>query len=147
MYTRRLPGEKYLNDEFISGVEKFIDFAKSHPTFMSRGNIRCPCSKCENGVFQGIEEVKEHLYRWGFVANYQHWTSHGEPYVDDVGLSNHAENLGTKGVKPYNPYRSMVLKAAGPSFNPNFHLDEEACPYFDEEPLNGEGHDPSNINA
>ena len=74
-------------------------------------------------------------------------TSHGEPYVDDVILSNHVWSLGTKGVKPYNPYHSMVLKAAEPSFNPNFHLDKEACPYFDEESLNDEGHDPPNIDA
>ena len=98
-------------------------------------------------MFQGIEEVKEHLYRRGFVANYQHWTSHGEAYVDDARLFNHAESFGTEGVKPYNPYRSMVLEVAGPSFNANFHLDEEACPYFDEEPLNYEGHDPPNIDA
>ena len=35
MYTQQLLREKYLNDEFISGVEKFQEFTKSHPTFMS----------------------------------------------------------------------------------------------------------------
>ena len=97
--------------------------------------------------FRGIEEVKEHLYRQGFIANYQHQTSHGTTYVDDVRLSNHAKSLGTNGFKPYNAYHSMVLEVVTPSFNPNYHLDEEAYPYFDEESLNDEGHDPSNIDA
>ena len=52
MYTRRLPREKYLSDEFISGVENFIEFAKSHPNFMSGGRLGALVQSVEMKCFK-----------------------------------------------------------------------------------------------
>ena len=136
MYIRRKPGEKYLNDEFVSGVEEFIKCAQANPDAMSIRKIRCPCLKCENGVFLDVEEVKEHLYRRGFIANYQQWTSHGEPFINDAGVYEGHHCLSSKDREACNPYRTMVIEVAGPSFNPNFDWEEGDCANDDADPLN-----------
>ena len=43
--------------------------------------MRCPCRKCQNRKFQTLEEVKLHLFRKGFIANYYVWDRHEEQYV------------------------------------------------------------------
>ena len=79
MYTRRLSGAKYLSDGFIVGMDEFIEFEQSQLDFVFEGKIRCPCLKCQNRVLHLIEDVKEHLYRRGFVANYYHGPHMGKP--------------------------------------------------------------------
>ncbi|KAF2298344.1 hypothetical protein GH714_022601 [Hevea brasiliensis] len=49
--------------------------------FVSNESIRCPCSRCENSGFLVIDIVIAHLYKFGFMPNYYHWVSHGEPFV------------------------------------------------------------------
>ena len=85
-------------------MENFPKFPQSHPTFESGGKIRYYCSKCENEVFHDIEEVKKHLYRYGFVFNYHHWTSHGKAFVDNVSPSNCYNNFDIEEIEPYNTY-------------------------------------------
>ena len=44
MYVCLLEG--YLNDEFVAGVEEFVEFCESMEDFDRNGKmIRCPCRK------------------------------------------------------------------------------------------------------
>ena len=84
MYNRLHPGRKGLRNEFIDGVEYFINVAMQLSYFQNFGQIRCPCSNHRNQAFLSTEEVKLDLYRRGFQPDYWYWTSHGEfePHVD-----------------------------------------------------------------
>ena len=81
MYNRNLPKRKGLREEFISGVDQFINFALSNEECQKNGeSVRCPCSKCRNRRFEHPNTVVEHLYRRGFVDDYWIWTCHGEDH-------------------------------------------------------------------
>ncbi|XP_073137491.1 uncharacterized protein [Henckelia pumila] len=72
-----------LNDEYINEIEVFVAFAKSNPTCLPDGTIRCPCNhkKCQNLSYWDENTVKFHLCRYGFVPNYYNWYFHGENYI------------------------------------------------------------------
>ena len=90
--------------------------------------------------------MKEHLYRRGFIVNYQHWTSHGEAFINDASPLKGYDCSGLKNREPCNTYRTMVIEAAGPNFNPNFDWGENNCVYND--PINLDSNDdPPNVDA
>ncbi|XP_012841495.1 PREDICTED: uncharacterized protein LOC105961778 [Erythranthe guttata] len=135
MYNRLVKSRKGLTDEFIRGVGEFISFALSQDTFVSNGKIRCPCSRCDNLGFLGIEDVKTHLYKYGFIHDYYQWVSHGEEYVyfealTSTPIENEQENEQSVQTPP-NPYRTMVLEASG--LNQNFEFDRDDLTRDDEE--------------
>ena len=80
MYNR-LTTDGYLSTYFTEGVEDFINYVCNQPGIFDRNRMRCPCRRCENRRFGPIEEVKNHLYKSGFVADYYVWNRHGEQYV------------------------------------------------------------------
>ncbi|GJX21612.1 tetratricopeptide-like helical domain, DYW domain protein [Tanacetum coccineum] len=43
-----------------------------------RGSIICPCLRCCNDELLEVEEVHDHLLRYGFLPGYTIWTIHGE---------------------------------------------------------------------
>ncbi|PKU78736.1 hypothetical protein MA16_Dca000079 [Dendrobium catenatum] len=67
MYNRLSQGRKTLTDEFINGVNFFIQQAKQLPSFISEGKFRCPCSKHKNLVHLEPDDVTVNLYRRGFM--------------------------------------------------------------------------------
>ncbi|KAF7801033.1 uncharacterized protein G2W53_044445 [Senna tora] len=144
MYNRRDQSRKSLNCAFIDGVEEFVSFVLSPPNFVSNGQIHCPCSRCDNTKLFDVETVKVHLYSRGFIPNYDQWSFHGEPlhYTEEHEIgsameesveaeneemvdSDHVERVD---VNLADPYRTIILEAAGPSFNPNTNVE------FDEPP-------------
>ncbi|GJT78566.1 hypothetical protein Tco_1045291 [Tanacetum coccineum] len=60
---------------YRKGVESFIDFARARDI---RGSIICPCLRCCNDELLEVEEVHDHLLRYGFLPGYTIWTIHGE---------------------------------------------------------------------
>ncbi|KAF7827326.1 uncharacterized protein G2W53_018490 [Senna tora] len=130
MYNRRDQSRKGLNCAFIDGVEEFVSFVLSQPNFVSNGQIRCPCSRCDNTKFFDVETVKVHLYSRGFIPNYDQWSFHGEPlhYTEECQIGGameervEAENeemvdgdhVERVDVNLTDPYRTMILEAAGP---------------------------------
>ncbi|KAI5346228.1 hypothetical protein L3X38_014107 [Prunus dulcis] len=48
-------------DEYLDGIEDFIEFARRHNPGATR--IRCPCRRCNNTLFETIENVGFHLKR------------------------------------------------------------------------------------
>lgn len=97
MYNKNLPGRKGLTDEFRSGVNDFLEVATSKPEYMSGEKIRCPCLKCKNCKFLNPDEVKEHLWRRGFMDDYYNWTCHGEPFYANVEQQPGTSNFNPDG--------------------------------------------------
>jgi hypothetical protein len=40
--------------------------------------LRCPCAHCRNFKLQNKTVIQLHLCKYGFKANYEVWTTHGE---------------------------------------------------------------------
>ena len=77
-----------LSDEYINGVKAFIVRAQNYVN--KQGEVRCPCRKCLNRVFQTLRKVESHLGHYGFQQTYKRWTFHGE--VSDDSDSNDMVN-------------------------------------------------------
>ncbi|XP_019163601.1 PREDICTED: uncharacterized protein LOC109159943 [Ipomoea nil] len=104
MYTRIRNG--LLTEEFLAGLETFIQFATSQHSWMHGERIKYPCNqrKCQNTKFLDVPTVKFHLAKYGFVSDY---------YVDrDVGDPSQMASEEAS-----NAYHTMVMDAAGPGFN------------------------------
>ncbi|KAF7812495.1 uncharacterized protein G2W53_033471 [Senna tora] len=68
------------------------------------------------------DDLKVHLYKYGFVPNYYQWISHGEPFVPIIcqRSRNNQGNQANVPSTPINPYRTMVLEATGASMDFEF---------------------------
>nr|AAT40536.2 PttA2 protein, putative [Solanum demissum] len=88
---------------------------------MSGDEVRCPCKKCHNIKYTDVETVKLHLFRFGFVENYFVWTYQGEKEVIDE-MSIDLPNDTQPGLGYDNPYRQMILDAAGSNFCQDYIL-------------------------
>jgi hypothetical protein len=82
MYRRYVPGIKGITAEFEQGVKEFITFTIEYAI---SDKIRCSCSKCMNRKFREPTDVEIHLYRFGFVGDYNRWTCYDEPYHTESG--------------------------------------------------------------
>ena len=65
-----------LSDEYLAGVQAFIDIAKNYTN--DEGLVRCPCKKCNNGLWQRISVIEAHIIDIGFTPLYTNWFYHGE---------------------------------------------------------------------
>nr|GMD28243.1 uncharacterized protein LOC109179592 [Ipomoea batatas] len=117
MYTRIRNG--LLTEEFLAGLETFIQFATSQHSWMDGEKIKCPCNqrKCQNTKFLDVPTVKFHLAKYGFVSDYYVWRFHGEANLrvdvdQDVGAPSQIASEEAS-----NAYHTMVMDAAGPEFN------------------------------
>ncbi|XP_019185969.1 PREDICTED: uncharacterized protein LOC109180715 [Ipomoea nil] len=123
MYNRLLPGKRGYTDEFLLGVEEFVNYASTLPVYKASMKIRCPCSKCKNRVHLSADDVRVHLYRKGFEPSYWIWTCHSElpPSIQPHMNEGPSEN---------NQYEQMVFDASGPSFFPlNVENDQDEEPH------------------
>src|SRR4051812_42168143 len=78
MYNAVNPDRYGLKDNFISGVDEFVEMAMARPNFLAEGGIRFPCANCKCIDLMTPRDVKYHLYKNGFQPNYYVWTEHGE---------------------------------------------------------------------
>jgi hypothetical protein len=67
MYLRIIDG--LLNDQFVAGVEQFVEFCMSMPRFNPQ-EVRCPCQRYKNRNLIPVDDVRYHLVSRGFVNNY-----------------------------------------------------------------------------
>ncbi|XP_009615479.1 uncharacterized protein LOC107799504 [Nicotiana tabacum] len=109
MYDRNLPNRWGLRDEFVQGVDEFINHAKSFS--QNKGMIRCPCAKCKCRKWLKLEDVKTDLYSKVFMDNYYVWTSHGEAEGSDGNIYNHNFDIGESSQDPR--LHEMVMDAFG----------------------------------
>jgi hypothetical protein len=61
--------------EWVDKTNKFIEhtFSLSNTVI-----VRCPCSKCRNGLSHDKKNVSIHIYRFGYMSGYEVWVHHGE---------------------------------------------------------------------
>ncbi|KAL7614981.1 hypothetical protein Lser_V15G06214 [Lactuca serriola] len=122
MYER-LDDRGHISCIFVNGVQSFIKFASSKKSYMDGDKIRCPCIKFHNKAYKKVDKAKYHLYKFGFVPNYEFWDKHGESSFDctPLGVDDTYMSLN----EHHEPsYREMVMDAAGPDFITST-LDEE----------------------
>jgi hypothetical protein len=71
-------GPRHCN-EYIKGVDAFIDFAKKDMLDNIRGNLCCPCKHCKNEKrYRADDVLMSHLIKHGFMDDYRCWNKHGE---------------------------------------------------------------------
>ncbi|CAL9017711.1 unnamed protein product, partial [Prunus brigantina] len=97
-------------DEYLDGIEDFIAFARAHNPGATR--IRCPCRRCNNTLWETIENVQFHLVRNGMIETYSTWTYHGEQL--DIGSSSRA--TGVENVEPIVDPNEQVMDILNDAF-------------------------------
>jgi hypothetical protein len=71
-------GSHFCN-EYIKGLDAFIDFTKKDMLGSIRGNLCCPCKYCKNEKKYSTDDVlRSHLIKHRFIEDYQYWNKHGE---------------------------------------------------------------------
>lgn len=116
MYER-LDGRGAINSSFIIGMDKFIQFTCSQQNRLSGEKVRCPCKKCHNFRLMGVEIVKHHLYKTGFVDNYFVWKHQGKKNViNEISSGPDLHGSAQPELTYDNSYRQMVLDASCPNF-------------------------------
>lgn len=89
-----------LTTEFVRGLDTFMAFACSQPSYMNGQDIKCPCKKCKCKPFHNPNTVKLHLEKQGFMPEYHTWVFHGETQqlpsnstqLQDAGVSRIQDN-------------------------------------------------------
>jgi hypothetical protein len=62
----------HLCNEYIKGLDAFIDFTKKDMLDNIRENLCCPCTHCKNEKTYHIDDVlRSHLIKHGFMKDYR----------------------------------------------------------------------------
>ena len=88
MYNPYKPDGAF-SEEYIKGVKKFISRGSRYAMNRNHVGIRCPCKKCLCDKFGDESYLEDHIFRYGFMRDYEVWIFHGEKrkrqcVVDDV---------------------------------------------------------------
>jgi hypothetical protein len=76
-----------LCNEYIKGVDAFIDFAKKDILDNIRGNLCCPCKHCKNEKRYRTDDVlRSHLIKHEFMEDYRCWNKHGEEGINEAKM-------------------------------------------------------------
>jgi hypothetical protein len=76
-----------LCNEYIKGVDAFIDFTKKDMLDNIRGNIYCPGKYCKNEKRCHTDDVlMSHLIKHGFMVDYRCWNKHGEEGINETEM-------------------------------------------------------------
>jgi len=79
-------GQRLCN-EYINGLDAFIDFAKKDMVDNSRGFICCPCKHCQNEKkYRSDDVLRTHLIKHGFKEDYRCWNKHGEVGLNEAEM-------------------------------------------------------------
>jgi hypothetical protein len=77
----------HLCNEYIEGLDAFIDFTKKEMLDNVRGNLCCPCKQCKNEKRYCIDVVlRSHLIKNGFMEDYQCWNKHVEEGLNEAEM-------------------------------------------------------------
>ncbi|KAI5339109.1 hypothetical protein L3X38_018381 [Prunus dulcis] len=109
-------------DEYLDGIEDFIEFARRHNPGATR--IRCPCRRCNNTLFESIETVGFHLVRNGMIETYSIWNLHGEQ-VDHASSSNSPRVDNVEPIVDPNDQVMGIIQDAFPFASTNINQEGE----------------------
>jgi hypothetical protein len=77
----------HLCNEYIKGVDAFINFAKKDMLDNIRGNLCYPCKHCKNEKIYCIYDVlRSYLIKHGFMEDYQCWNKHGDEGINEAEM-------------------------------------------------------------
>jgi hypothetical protein len=78
-----------LCNEYIKGVDAFIDFTKKDMLNNIRGNFCCPCKHSKNEKRYRTDDVlRSHLIKHGFMDDNRCWNKHGEEGLNETEMRN-----------------------------------------------------------
>jgi hypothetical protein len=76
-----------LFNEYIKGLDAFIDFLKKDMLDNVSGNLCCPCKHCKNGKKYCTNDVlRSQCIKHGFMDDYRCWNNHGEEGLNEVEM-------------------------------------------------------------
>jgi hypothetical protein len=71
-------------NEYIEGLDAFIDFAKTNMLDNVRRNLCYPCKHCKNEKkYHTYDMLMSHLIKHGFMEDYQCWNKHGDEGLNE----------------------------------------------------------------
>jgi hypothetical protein len=77
----------HLCNEYIKGLDAFIDFMKKDRLDNVRGNLCHPCKCCKNEKKYCTNDVlRSHLIKHEFVEDYRCWNKHEEKGLNEVEM-------------------------------------------------------------
>jgi hypothetical protein len=86
-----------LFNEYINGLDAFIDFTKKDMVDNGRGFICCPCKLCKNEKkYYSGDVLRTHLIKHGFKEDYRCWNKHGDVGLNEAEMR---EEVPTDGVE------------------------------------------------
>jgi hypothetical protein len=90
-----------LCNEYIKGIDAFIDFAKKDMLDNIRGNLYCPCKHCKNEKRYHTDDVlMSYLIKHGFMEDYWCWNKHGNERINEAEIrDSHLEREVSTGVE------------------------------------------------
>jgi hypothetical protein len=79
----------HLCNEYMKGLDAFIDFMKKDMLNNVRGNLCSPYKHCKNKNKYRIDDVlRSHLIKHGFMEDYRCWNKHGEEGINKAEMRN-----------------------------------------------------------
>jgi hypothetical protein len=76
-----------LCNEYIKGLNVFIDFTKKDMLDNIRGNLCCPCKHCKNEKkYHANDVLMSHLIKHGFMEDYRCWNKHGDERLNKAEM-------------------------------------------------------------
>ncbi|KAI5313040.1 hypothetical protein L3X38_042214 [Prunus dulcis] len=109
-------------DEYLDRIEDFIEFARRHNPGATR--IRCPCRRCNNTLWETIENVGFHLVRNGMIETYSIWNFHGEQ-LDHAFSSNATRMDSVEPIMDPNDQVMDIIQDAFPFASTNLNHERE----------------------
>jgi hypothetical protein len=79
--------ESRLYNDYIKGLDAFIDFVKKDMLDDVRRNLYCPYKYCKNEKKYRTDVVlMSYLIKYGFMKDYRYWNKHGEKGFNEAGM-------------------------------------------------------------
>jgi hypothetical protein len=76
-----------LCNEYIKGLDAFIDFVKKDMLGNIRGNLCCPYKHYKKEKkYHTYDVLRSHLIKHGFMEDYRCWNKHGEKGLNEVEM-------------------------------------------------------------
>ncbi|KMZ62536.1 hypothetical protein ZOSMA_45G00810, partial [Zostera marina] len=107
MYQRLLSNTT-INPKFVDGVDEFLNFVGTNEEY-----IRCPCIRCAGARYYKRNDIRLHLYRFGFQRDYVVWHQHGE-ITESLSTDMEADAFMESGSSSHvDPMVDMVFETVG----------------------------------
>jgi hypothetical protein len=74
-------------NEYVKGLDAFINFMNKDMLDNVRGNIYCPYKHCKNEKkYRANDVLRSHLIKHGFMEDYRCWNKHGEEALNEAEM-------------------------------------------------------------